>query len=509
MISMQEGAPDRRLRVPTLIEAEVPGLRRIEWLADDSAIGLDFSNDHMEYDQPQTPIRDNRRRKIIVSAATGALLYTSHIMDHRNLTAHRGFTVLTGPFHPAPLHKPIPGQTMQPVSGSPAREPPSNAQRSSAEASATNHAAPMEDDAYGRGEMYGKQHGQTQVGGAPSAQATNAAQVALSSHPSQANLRQATRQGPGSPTSGLLLHQEATLVHLTAIQTGPHATVGRLEQKLQSRHGAASAPAASNDLSQAAANSPAAHHQIGSAAQSEILHDTTAASSSATHSAAPGNSSRHYLPSLPHRSMTEVPLVNPNDPHAVANDATPLLDLGCQGQLFPPGGPHCRFTPGQANRERYHPRFEYPAGGPTTSALVAEPGVGGVMVQAHSHLLQLLPGPDLPDAPWTADSAVRLTEGRWFSPSGTLLIRLVSRNKNFSKGCVLLHTTITHGCGTVEVLRMGGMEWRSPSMLGVEACLEWVPHSCEAIYAFVCHSPTMCLVDAIHHQVSLASTALT
>ncbi|KAK9836789.1 hypothetical protein WJX74_008113 [Apatococcus lobatus] len=267
LISMQEGEADRPLKVSTLIGAEQPTLNRMEWLADDAAIALDLKNADPQFvPAPETSFTDNTCRKVIISAATGSLLYSSHIIDHRNPTACRGFTALPGPFHPAPLHAPLSSQ---------------------------------------------------------------------------------------SP-------------------------------------------------------SPGDHHADLAGGLQRCAEETTTS--------------------------------NP-------------------------------FASSARN------------------------------AHAHSILLQQLPGPALPRSRWDADSRPFLTEGQWISPSGTLVIRLVSLKEDTSQGCVLLHKTLRDECGTAEVLQMNGMEWRSPSMSGEDASLEWVPNSREAIYGFVCHSPTLYLVDANNHQV--------
>lgn len=505
LISVRGGGQDRHLRVPTLIGAEAPLLRRIEFLADDSALALDFSNQEVDAPEPEpwNICKDNTRRYILMSASTGGLLYTSHIMDHRRLTARRGFTVLPGPFHPAPLHSVIPLGVPHFPSARPLPQTREAEQRPSMLATVSDGAALMESNPPVTAALQGKNVDQDAVGSVQTGQKPNPAPGTPSLHAMGAGQ---THADSWAPTAGLLLHHEATVVHLSAVHLAFYSARCQSDQPHGPGHSAASsakmkaAEEAAENPAVAAASSAALPHSDVAPGATHLPSDSTAACGLAVVPAALEISSQADPTCLPQRSATQVPVINPNDPHAVLDATTPVLDLRQQGQLFPPGGPHCHISYGQHNLERYYPDFRYPPGGPTSSVLVPDQGCGGVNVQAHSHLV---PQSARPATPSAADVAAQNASGRWFSPSGTLLIRLEKFGDEARNDCVLLHTTVGHGCGTKVALHIDGQRRRSLTMLAQVARLEWVPNSREAMYGFVCCSPVIYLMDAIHHQVSL------
>ena len=504
---MQDRGRQWQLRVPTLVREELPMLRRMNFLADDSALALDFSNQEVDAPEqvPWTGHGDTTRRFIIMSATTGALLYTSHIMDHRRLTTRRGFTVLPGPFYPAPLHDVIPPGAPHFLSARPAPHMSEPQQGPSVLTIVNDHAEPMACSTPVSAAVLDRNIDQDPAGVRQTGQKPDMAPGTFSLQAVGASQTQAGSPVPHHPTSGLLLHHEATVVHLSAVHLASCYARCKSDMSLVPGPSPSSIPARvpAGNSAAAAASSAALLHSDAVPEPTQPPSDSMATFSPSNNPPALGTSSPAGLPPLPQRSTTEVPLINPNDPYAVLDASTPVLDLRQQGQLFPHGGPHSHITYGQSNMERYYPDFHYPPGGPTSSVLVSDPGCGGVMVQAHSHLMPQLARLATPSA---AEFHAQSATGRWFSPSGTLLIRLERLGDATGKDCVLLHTTVGHGHGTQVALHINDQDRRSYALLAQVARLEWVPNSREAIYGFVCRSPIVYLMDAIHHQVSLILT---
>ncbi len=85
---------------------------------------------------------------------------------------------------------------------------------------------------------------------------------------------------------------------------------------------------------------------------------------------------------------------------------------------------------------------------------------------------------------------------KWFSPSGTLFVDLHCGLQQGS--AALMHTRLSSYPWARQVMRLDRIA--SATLLSWGACLEWVPHSREALYALICNTSDVFLVDTIQNQ---------